>query len=382
MSDQINYLGGQKMSHEKLQQMKQAVNTVFKNSNPYEGMFQDWVKQKMLLSLPRYTLDKKQFLALLKVLKILEETSFYVSRVEGCDLSEIYDVESPACPHWEFSSNVSHEEYKIKMIPMDYVLYSTNGTWGIFIDHEDYAVVGGTNEFMTLFKQFYSYVDYNLKKFMQQDFDVRIANKLVKYVNAPIEQYNHRVELADEQLQQIKQAFMNVFKDTYISYISDGIFSSAIKEKMLLCCTDAFYLNKQQFLVLLKIIKNLGESSFYVSRIDERGILNMFGSDDKQDDHFELSSDVSYEEYQKKTFFLEYALYSKNGTWGVLISQEEVALIGGSQDFIAIFKKLYEQWDEDIKKLIAGCKHNKEHYGSDISWLEDVLKYIDFPADL
>lgn len=65
---------------------------------------------------------------------------------------------------------------------------------------------------------------------------------------------------------------------------------------------------------------------------------------------------------------LENALYSRNGTWGVLISHEMHALIGGNEEFMTALSEQHPRWAEDLSRLREYWAENQN-----ATWLEDVV---------
>jgi hypothetical protein len=170
----------------------------------------------------------------------------------------------------------------------------------------------------------------------------------------------------------IRSAFCKVFK---IADPFGRLFNDVIKHKVILCPTDGYHLNKEQFQALMETIKVLGESSFYARETEEQwpddsdGKTYSFRSG-------ELSNTITYKEYKDLKIVLENALYSTNGSWGIIISHEDHGVIGGNSDFIKIFKALYPQWNQGCQNFIQLWEANKAQYNSNLNWLPDFLKYI------
>lgn len=366
-----------KLRTEIRREMREAFLKIFKNTDPFEEMFQDWVKEKYLLYIPGYYLSKIQFNALQKTLDSMGESSFFLSEIEGRDISKVLAPEDELSNYCTLKSS-SYDEYKSHIILLDNALYSTTGKWGIIISHEDHGVVGGSDEFITYFKKFYPYLDYDLKQVLEmwnhpEKPGASWKPDVLKYVNTAIKP---GAKIAPEKWQHMKQALVKVFKEPY-SYNTE-IFQTSIEAKLLLFPADNFYLNKNHFEALLDVLKKLEELSLFVSQINGSSIEFVIADDDdaEDDDHFELRGNISYEEYKKNIFIYENVLYSPSGTWGIFISEDNYAIIGGSHEFIELFKKFYRDWEDDIQAFVKTWEDKKECYNSDVSWIQDLLKYI------
>ncbi len=171
----------------------------------------------------------------------------------------------------------------------------------------------------------------------------------------------------------LKAAFYKIFKD---ANPFGKMFNDFVKQKIILCPTDGYYLSRNQFNALMQASRQLGESSFYLCETEGHFLDNSNEKDSYSFGYGELSNEISYEEYKKLRIVLENALYSTNGSWGVIISHEDHGVVGGTNNFIESFKKLYPQWAHDYKNFVKLWEDNEKQYHSNLSWLPDFLKYI------
>lgn len=177
-----------------------------------------------------------------------------------------------------------------------------------------------------------------------------------------------------ELVKKVKNSFNHIFKN---ADPFGRMFNNFINQKIVLCRTDGYYLSREQFDALMNAVKSLGESSFYLAITEDDFPSTNF---DHQNDYklgpWELSSKISYEEYINIPLVLENALFSTNGTWGVIISHEDHAVIGGLDNFIELFKTEYADWKQGLKNFVEMCEYNKKNYKSDLAWLPNFLNYI------
>jgi hypothetical protein len=61
--------------------------------------------------------------------------------------------------------------------------------------------------------------------------------------------------------------------------------------------------------------------------------------------------ETSYREYEQEDIIIENAIYSSHGNWGIIISHEEHAVLGGHKQCIETFKAAYPDYINDQKSL-------------------------------
>lgn len=174
-------------------------------------------------------------------------------------------------------------------------------------------------------------------------------------------------------IHQFQFAFNKVFqnKDPF-----GELFTDSIGERLLLCPTNGFYLDEDQFNALIKTISYIGESNFILSEIEGECFSQPISETDYEHGHWEVTLPISYSDYQKAVLVVENAIYSQSGRWGVMISHEDHAIIGGTNEFIEKFKKCYPNWTDGINNFKAKWEYNKKHYDSNLEWIPMFLDHI------
>lgn len=171
----------------------------------------------------------------------------------------------------------------------------------------------------------------------------------------------------------LKEIFSKIFSknDPF-----DKMFVPSISSKIILYPTKGYHLSEKQFLALIRTMETFGEKSFYLSEIEgntfvknDTGVIYPY-------EHLELNIETPYIEYEGKTIILENALYSSEGTWGIIISHEEHAVLGGHKDFMETFEKLYPEHMDDQKKFVEAIKYWGKLSKADLSWLPAFIAYI------
>ncbi len=171
----------------------------------------------------------------------------------------------------------------------------------------------------------------------------------------------------------LKKAFFNVFSN---NNPFGKMFVPSISHKIILYPTNGYYLSYEQFAALTHTIQAIGETSYYFSEIEGQAFIKNNACSIHPHEHLKLDINTTYYEYEKKTIIFENAFYSSSGRWGVIVSHEEHAVIGGCKEFITIFKTAYPKWKNDQKKFLEALEYWGKLSNSDLSWLPDFIRYI------
>jgi hypothetical protein len=75
---------------------------------------------------------------------------------------------------------------------------------------------------------------------------------------------------------------------------------------------------------------------------------------------------------------LEHVLYSPNGRWGLMISHEDHALLGGTQVFFNTMREIIPGFDDinQIQDFLTDWKHYNKEHGADINWIPRLLTHV------
>lgn len=168
----------------------------------------------------------------------------------------------------------------------------------------------------------------------------------------------------------LKTIFYQVFK-------SRDPFSPAGWEKfpirVLLYETDLYALEPGQFQALVEAAHENGEEKFFISMLEaEPEARNWEGNEFI---HWECER-PTVEEYQSLELFLENAIYSENGTWGVLLSHECHGLLVCNQEFWGVFRSHYPNWEKDLESFVHYWRGLEKERGTDIEWLQSFLDHL------
>jgi len=113
-------------------------------------------------------------------------------------------------------------------------------------------------------------------------------------------------------------------------------FEPSIKRGCLFFPTDGLHLTRQQYSALMVAIAAAGEPGFFVSIVESEGL----GFLHRSSGHWWLQA-PSYEEYSAMNLTLENALYSAHGNWGIVVSHESHAVVGGTAPIVESVSRHY-----------------------------------------
>ncbi|WP_211234299.1 hypothetical protein [Paenibacillus taiwanensis] len=155
------------------------------------------------------------------------------------------------------------------------------------------------------------------------------------------------------------------------------MFADSIKHKIVLCPTDNYKLDQEQFNALISAAKFVGDDKFYLSEIEGSSFETEESNDTKYDfGHWEATCETQYEEYLRALVVLENALYSSCARWGVIISHESHAVVGGDEKFIEMFKEVYPSWKDSLRNFIEQWEYNRKNYNSNVEWLPSFISFL------
>lgn len=73
---------------------------------------------------------------------------------------------------------------------------------------------------------------------------------------------------------------------------------------------------------------------------------------------------------------LENAIYSRLGRLGVILSAEDHAVVGGSSEFMAAFRRFYPRWPLDMDAFASCWSEYARSRNADVTWLSAYIDYI------
>ena len=142
-------------------------------------------------------------------------------------------------------------------------------------------------------------------------------------------------------------------------------FTETIEAYVVFHPTDGYHLTRSQYEVLLAAARDVGDGHFFVSVVEyEPDFIS-------EQDHWRCSF-PSYDDYLRLPLVLENAIYSAQSQWGVLVSHEDHALVGGSREFMRHIHDSYPDWREDISRLRSTWVSQRN-----AEWVKEVVGRIE-----
>lgn len=173
-----------------------------------------------------------------------------------------------------------------------------------------------------------------------------------------------------EQLAWSKQA-QTPFRAVFSSADPFGApFSSAMSSRAILFPV-AFILDRGQFAALFEAAAAVGEREVLLSVVEGSSSGRVRGP------HWRVGAS-DYDEYCAlgEPGVLENALYSPSGLWGLLVSHEQHALVGGKQEFISTLEASFPKFRQGISAFLAYWRENRERRGTDTRWIVALLSHL------
>jgi hypothetical protein len=145
-------------------------------------------------------------------------------------------------------------------------------------------------------------------------------------------------------------------------------FQPSIKPRQLLYWFRYGLLDTEPWLIpVTNAIKAIGEKGFYLT-ILERGGAEPY--------HWYVPLDEAHL-YIDKIYPLCNAIYSVKGLWGIICSEQDHAVVGGSEFFVDIIQKSISDWDYRITLFLNTWKeYHEQNKDINIDWLPNFFMHI------
>lgn len=163
-----------------------------------------------------------------------------------------------------------------------------------------------------------------------------------------------------------EKAFLKVFAgiDPY-----DEPFRPNVTPRLLLY-PFRWYLSDPWLTPLVETMEILGEEGFFVSALSRP-----LEDENSQPYHWYIPLSEAGG-YGSVVYSQENAIYSKNGTWGIICSDEDHAIIGGPELLIVNMQKAVTDMDFRIQHFIETWKSYYQTNDIAIQWLFPMLSHI------
>lgn len=141
----------------------------------------------------------------------------------------------------------------------------------------------------------------------------------------------------------------------------------SLRIRVVLFPTDGYYLTEKQFGAIASSSSAAQANPlFYISEVEWEHNTFLRGK------HYRCIQ-PSFAEYSNISVGVENAVYSSDGSWGVLISHELHGLMVCDESFWNSFKSYYPDWAEDEVAFTDYWSLQRESELADTEWLKGFL---------
>lgn len=185
-------------------------------------------------------------------------------------------------------------------------------------------------------------------------------------------------ELSKTSFDRIKKSYLGIFSS---NNPFEDCFNKEIKKVDLLFPVEGYKLTKEQYNALILTIRNIYvDEEVFVSEIETESIEDIFRPNNNDTKyvlkHWSIDLSTSYDEYAGMDINVENAIYSSKNNWGIIVSHEGHAIIGGNTDFLDVFKTIYTKFDNSIECFQEYWEYNRKHYNSDNEWYDKFIQSL------
>ncbi len=191
-------------------------------------------------------------------------------------------------------------------------------------------------------------------------------------------------EIAEIEYVKLKEAYVKVFSGTDPN---TDCFNMNIEKVSLLLPVENFILTKDQYIALMRTLSVIGDNEeLFISEIEGQSIDDVFTPFAQltpfahfqrcKTRHFVTDLNTSYEEYEQTQMIFENAIYSSKGNWGIIISQEDYALIGGDGEFIETYRSLFPEIDQSLELFYEYWEYEKRVHNRNLDWYDEFINSL------
>jgi hypothetical protein len=156
------------------------------------------------------------------------------------------------------------------------------------------------------------------------------------------------------------------------------MFQQDVISRLLIYPTDGTYLDELQFNALIETVEAIGESGFHISEVEVEPDPFILPNKNEiyHPAHWICDLPTNFDEYRDLTIVLNNALFSRDGKWGMLISNEGHAVLGGTNEFINHYKQVYPSLVNCFTDFEKMCDYNRKKYNTNLYWYDDFVKHL------
>lgn len=150
-------------------------------------------------------------------------------------------------------------------------------------------------------------------------------------------------------------------------------FSQTISSYLLLYPTEVCMLTEAQYYCLQAFLSEIGETKFIVT-----DSVRMADEQSSEPKYIEFLQSANYSQLEETYFMPTTAFYSYSASWGLIISDEQYAIIGTTESNSSIMRKAFipnildwKKFSEDyiIRNDLPNRDYNKDIVDSVLRWV-------------
>lgn len=148
-------------------------------------------------------------------------------------------------------------------------------------------------------------------------------------------------------------------------------FQPAVSARALLYPVS-YLLDAEQFQALADVARSIGDDAICVSITETNKRL------DAPDARHWILEHWEWTEYHElgDVGVLENAVYSPIGQWGMLISHEQHAVLGGSERFMQEMAARFPAFQESLGEFLTYWSENSRRHNADVDWVAPLLSHL------
>lgn len=176
------------------------------------------------------------------------------------------------------------------------------------------------------------------------------------------------------QLREVKKAFDAVFRsaDPF-----NQPFNETVSHRVILFPTAPYQLDEDMYEAVASAAEAVGDTTALLTLTEGyKGGREGFEScghwqiELRSDPYAVLSKDKEW------ISLVENAIYSPTGTWGLIISHEEHAVVGGPPAFVEAIKRNLPGVEDQLQEFLLTWQDYRDRLGTQIDWLPELLRHI------
>ncbi|MDA5108756.1 hypothetical protein [Brevibacillus thermoruber] len=169
--------------------------------------------------------------------------------------------------------------------------------------------------------------------------------------------------------QELKASYERIFLGTSPF---EPMYQRHIAEKLIVFPIEGMHLTEEQYHALVQAAAFTDDTEFYVSEIEMPD-----GFDRRIPNALPIGSRAQHARTKRTGIPRScWKTHSRSGRWGVILSAEDHAVVGGSSEFMAAFRRFYPRWPLDMDAFASCWSEYARSRNADVTWISAYIDYI------